>query len=54
MTFTGTEYIFFSHLSNLELNKSGKWQVLDIDLNEVRLLGINDLGIICETIVFFQ
>lgn len=23
---TGTEYIFFSHLSNLELNKSGKWQ----------------------------
>ena len=43
----------FSHLSNLELNKNGKWQVLDIDLNEVRLLSLNDLGLICETIVFF-
>lgn len=53
MTFIGTENIYFLTFPILG-SKRVVTGVSDINLNEIRLLSINYLGLICETIVVFH
>lgn len=52
MTFIGTENIYVLTLPILGSTRVVTG-VSDINLNEIRLLSINYLGLICETIVVF-